>query len=92
MEKQEQKTNPKLSKIKFTDELIEELLNLQRNDNFGIHSEIERITEVIETITIVHSLDGDEINPDYLFKAITELSFLIQHFRKLKAPYKLPEN
>lgn len=90
MKNEEKKVeNPRFKEIKFTDELIDELWDLQGNDNFSIHSEIERINEVIGLITTVHIFKGGEINPDYLLEQITELSSLINHFKRLKAPYEL---
>ncbi|KOH47066.1 hypothetical protein [Sunxiuqinia dokdonensis] len=74
-----------LHDVQMTEEIAEEIRDLQGNNNSAINSEIKQLDEVIDFMTSIH-LHGDQvISPERLLDSIATLRWAINRLSIFKA-------
>lgn len=96
MKTKEKKNEPEkgtISKIEFilqdvqmTEEIAEEIKDLQLNNNYSINSEIQQLDEVIDFMTSIHLFGDEVISPERLLDSIATIRWAINRLSIFKAP------
>lgn len=76
----------KLEDITLTNEMIEELWQLQADQNSAIDSDIKQIDEVIDFLVSIHLYGKEAISKKRILDSIASLRWIIERHKVFKAP------